>query len=156
MRGVFIIAIGFLIISCSSDSNKYVIKTEEVYHRPTEMPAIIPVETIAVRCTYIPKTPLDSDLLKKSLDELIIMKYDEKKGKWQGNSKDYYDNIAYDGRLEHVADTTKLAKAYCIDMFNAFREDNYMRVSEVIGSRDKILRREAENNAMKTWDDYLK
>ena len=41
-------------------------------------------------------------------------------------------------------------------MFNAFREDNYMRVSEVIESRDKVLRREAENNAMKTWDDYLK
>ncbi|MBR4584630.1 MAG: hypothetical protein IKO34_12605 [Bacteroidales bacterium] len=155
-RIIFIIIIGILLISCGSNTNKYVIKTEEVSSEPNEEPINIPVETVAIRCTYIPKTPLNSELLTKSLDELIIMKYDEKIGKWQRNSKEYYENIAYDGRLKHVADTTKLAKAYCIDMFNAFREDNYMRVSEVIESRDKVLRREAENNAMKTWDDYLK
>ena len=172
-RLVFTLIIGIVLISCNSNNNSYNSNSTSSYTKMShdDFTSSIPTDKIVVRSDYIPRTPLDSELLTKSLDDLIIMKYDEEMEKWMKELREYRDKhnepkpndmddfdleALYEGGLKYVADTTKLAKAYVIDRFHAFELDNSERVRNVIDRRDANERITNERKAMETWDDYMK
>lgn len=188
--------------------------------------------TIFVRSDYTPITPLDSKMLKLSLNELIEINdsiesvkkmaalkngtyYFHDGSIWTGDGivedtyittidkygniksvsnpeykknveriisakkqgKPYYlegaiiigNNIVKnavgtrnDNNIKQIEDTTKLAKAYCIDHYRQFRVLNEDRVSKVMDEKYKRSLREREEEEkkrerehQKIWQDYL-
>lgn len=169
-----VLIIGLVLTSCNGNSNtrnSNNSKSSYTIISHDDFTSSIPTEKIVVRTNYTPRTPLDSELLTKSLDDLIIMKYDEKWKKYEKELLEYWEKhnepkpidmdeldfeALYEGGLKYVADTTKLAKAYVIDRFHAFELDNSERVRKVIDRRDANERKMNERKAMETWSEYMK